>query len=47
MRLPLCHYTQAEHLDDVLFLKVEYDVNKDMCKTMGIKVGLQLMCIPC
>jgi hypothetical protein len=31
-------HPQAEHLDDVLFLKVEYDANKDMCKTMGIKV---------
>jgi hypothetical protein len=29
----------AEHEDDVLFLKVSFEKNKDMCKTMGVKVG--------
>jgi len=27
-----------EHEEDVLFLKVSFEDNKDMCKTMGIKV---------
>lgn len=29
----------GEHQDDILFLKVSFDGNKDVCKTMGIKVG--------
>lgn len=28
----------SDHLDDVVFLKVSFEDNKEMCKTMGIKV---------
>jgi len=27
-----------DHKDDVVFLKVSFEANKDMCKTMGVKV---------
>lgn len=29
-----------DHKDDVVFLKVSFEANKDMCKTMGVKVRL-------
>ncbi|KAL6750349.1 thioredoxin-like protein [Haematococcus lacustris] len=28
----------AEHVEDVVFLKVNFEANRDMCKTLGIKV---------
>ena len=30
-----------ERLDNVVFLKVNFDENRDMAKTMGVKVGVE------
>jgi hypothetical protein len=27
-----------EHLEDVIFLKISFEANKEMCKNMGVKV---------
>jgi hypothetical protein len=32
----------GEHVDDITFLKVSFENNKEMCKTMGVKVGALL-----
>lgn len=31
-----------EHSDDAVFLKVNYDDNKDMCRTMDVKVRVYM-----